>query len=298
MSTVVSLCVNHHGTRVEAICNEHTELTWVRVVQHRACEGRYVRVTSCDRTSVRTETQAACSKWDTETENRPQRSVRIGRVCSHSPFATLGLATRHSSYALWRCLKLVLHAIRNASRVHSISPIAHPLYVCAADPGPREPLGMPVRKPFFALRAMVLSVRMRPVPVVFLLFAFSLQLSVQALSVLAPGVTGSVLGGRGYGRRMGGGPTLPNAGARVSAVRAGVLLYVEGSLAWREYQYPSNIHHVSISAYRNVCTERASCCAVFRNFPYPLLCEGCQYPEQCSGSLIHNVLMLAVLGDA
>ena len=144
---------------------------------------------------------------------------------------------------MWRCLELVLHAIRNAIRVHSISPLAHPLYVCAAEPGPREPLGMPVRNPFFALRAMVLSVRMRPVPVVFLLFAFSLQLSVRVLSVLAPGTTGSELGDRRYGRRMGGGPTLPDAGARVSAVRAGVLLYVEGSLAWREYQYPSNNHH-------------------------------------------------------
>jgi len=89
------------------------------------------------------------------------------------------------------------HAIRNASRVSSIPPPTHPLYVCAADPGPREPLGMPVRNPFFALRAMVLSVRMRPVPVVFLLFAFSLQLSVRFLSVLGRRGTFSAAGDRG-----------------------------------------------------------------------------------------------------
>jgi len=71
MSTVVSLCVNHHETRVEAIGKEHTELTWVRVVQHRACEGRKVRVTDCDRMLVRIETQAACLKWDTETVASP-----------------------------------------------------------------------------------------------------------------------------------------------------------------------------------------------------------------------------------
>lgn len=43
--------------------------------------------------------------------------------------------------------------------------------------GPLAPFGVPIWKPFFALRAIVLSFRIRPVPVVFLRFAFSLQLS-------------------------------------------------------------------------------------------------------------------------
>ena len=45
--------------------------------------------------------------------------------------------------------------------------------------GPRESLGAPVRKPFLNLRETPLRVRMRPVPVVFLRLAFSLQLSVE-----------------------------------------------------------------------------------------------------------------------
>lgn len=51
--------------------------------------------------------------------------------------------------------------------------------------GPLAPLGAPVRKPFLALRAIVLRVLMRPLPVVFLRFAFSLQLSA---SYVSPGL--------------------------------------------------------------------------------------------------------------
>lgn len=43
--------------------------------------------------------------------------------------------------------------------------------------GPRAPLGVPCRKPFLNLRGTSLRDRMRPVPVVFLRFAFSPQLS-------------------------------------------------------------------------------------------------------------------------
>ena len=45
--------------------------------------------------------------------------------------------------------------------------------------GPRAPLGVPTRKPFENFRDTVLRVLMRPVPVVFLRLAFSLQLSKQ-----------------------------------------------------------------------------------------------------------------------
>ena len=48
---------------------------------------------------------------------------------------------------------------------------------------PRAPLGTPVWKPFLNRRAMVPRYRMRPVPVVFLRFAFSDQLTVWFFSV-------------------------------------------------------------------------------------------------------------------
>ena len=57
----------------------------------------------------------------------------------------------------------------------------HPKQTIYADEellGPRAPLGVPDWKPFLNFRATCLSVRMRPVPVVFLLLAFSPQLSV------------------------------------------------------------------------------------------------------------------------
>lgn len=44
--------------------------------------------------------------------------------------------------------------------------------------GPFAPLGVPVWNPFLNLRGMSFSVRMRPVPVVFLRLAFRPQLSV------------------------------------------------------------------------------------------------------------------------
>ena len=44
--------------------------------------------------------------------------------------------------------------------------------------GPRAPLGVPLRKPLLNLRDTSFNERMRPVPVVFLLLAFSPQLSV------------------------------------------------------------------------------------------------------------------------
>lgn len=50
---------------------------------------------------------------------------------------------------------------------------------------PRAALGEPVWNPFLNLRATVLRYRMRPVPTVFLRFAFSDQLSV-TLSALSP----------------------------------------------------------------------------------------------------------------
>jgi len=50
-----------------------------------------------------------------------------------------------------------------------------PTYALAGTP--RAPLGAPVWKPLLNLREMPLRLRMRPVPVVFLRLAFSLQLS-------------------------------------------------------------------------------------------------------------------------
>lgn len=54
---------------------------------------------------------------------------------------------------------------------------------------PREPLGVPVWKSFLNLRVTVLRYRMRPVPVVFLRLAFSLQLSVISCQLYVTVVT-------------------------------------------------------------------------------------------------------------
>lgn len=61
----------------------------------------------------------------------------------------------------------------------SYSPLPH---VYSLD-GPLAPFGLPVWNPFFALRETEDSDRMRPVPVVFLRFAFSPQLSVHLISI-------------------------------------------------------------------------------------------------------------------
>lgn len=49
--------------------------------------------------------------------------------------------------------------------------------------GPFAPFGVPVLKPLLNLRATCLSVLILPVPVVFLLLAFSPQLSVNSMLV-------------------------------------------------------------------------------------------------------------------
>lgn len=56
--------------------------------------------------------------------------------------------------------------------------------------GPRAPLGVPTRKPLLNLRGTSFNERMRPEPVVFLLLAFSPQLTVIAcqMSVLHVGI--------------------------------------------------------------------------------------------------------------
>jgi len=54
-------------------------------------------------------------------------------------------------------------------------------FVYAEVDGPRAPFGAPDWKPLLNLRLMCLRVLMRPVPVVFLLLAFSPQLSVDVL---------------------------------------------------------------------------------------------------------------------
>lgn len=128
--------------------------------------------------------------------------------------------------------------------------------------GPRAPLGVPVRNPLLNLRLTSFNERMRPVPVVFLLLAFSPQLTV-SLHVRI-GVLGmeevcrfEVCGGWGVDmcRRdvdscfvvglqgIGGGVviggevcigserTLSDASAGVAAVGAGVLLDVERARA-------------------------------------------------------------------
>jgi hypothetical protein len=123
--------------------------------------------------------------------------------------------------------------------------------------GPLAPLGVPVRKPLLNLRETSFNERMRPVPVVFLLLAFSPQLSVVlhvrcVFSYVKGGcvvvvrercvdgllnvgwlfvghngcVRGVLIGGRGIGigseER-----TLSDASAGVAAVGASVLLDVE-----------------------------------------------------------------------
>ena len=74
--------------------------------------------------------------------------------------------------------------------------------------GPLEPFGLPSWNPFFALRETDESDRMRPVPVVFLRFAFSPQLSILFVSIFLldslaleshlPYVTSEVGNGRTY----------------------------------------------------------------------------------------------------
>lgn len=60
----------------------------------------------------------------------------------------------------------------------SASAVAHHILLHdEAVTGPRVPLGNPVWKPFLNFLATVLRYRIRPVPVVFLRFAFSDQLS-------------------------------------------------------------------------------------------------------------------------
>jgi hypothetical protein len=67
--------------------------------------------------------------------------------------------------------------------------------------------------------------------------------------------------------------TLSDAGARVSAVGASVLLDVERPATCEpEYQrLCSSCFSFQVCPYRNVCTERASCCGAFRNLMYPSL---------------------------
>jgi len=99
--------------------------------------------------------------------------------------------------------------------------------------GPRAPLGVPFWKPFLKRRGTDLSERMRPVPVVFLLLAFSPQLSV-ALWLVCD--SGSLWSTRCW-RMFVVGRTLPDAGARVSTVCAGVLLDVERAATCKHRQY-------------------------------------------------------------
>jgi hypothetical protein len=106
------------------------------------------------------------------------------------------------------------------------------------------------------------------------------------LGLLAPVVCASVLvsvalalfasrrRGRCEGRWWVGGRTFPDAGARVSAVGAGLLLDVEGAVTWRDAVStpPPRLIPVSVvRAYRSVCTERASCCGACRSSTFPSL---------------------------
>ena len=150
----------------------------------------------------------------------------------------------------------------------------HALLYDEADCGPRAPLGTPVLKPFFCLRATVLSVLMRPVPVVFLRLAFSPQLSVPVLATLCPTSSSGPFRIAQYSVAGGGGRTLPNASARVSAVGASLLLNVERAAACctriRTTIFSCLVVH-SDSAYRSVCTGRGSCCGACRSWTFPSL---------------------------
>ncbi len=74
---------------------------------------------------------------------------------------------------------------------------------------------------------------MRPVPVVFLRLAFSLQLSAspESVSFFAFNRTGASVGAGNGGRRR----TLPRLGSRVSARGACVLLDMHRAAAWKLY---------------------------------------------------------------
>lgn len=83
--------------------------------------------------------------------------------------------------------------------------------------GPAEPLGTPVWKPFLNRLETVLRYRIRPVPVTFLRFAFSDQLSAPYPSAVSLKLSST------DGRK----PTLADLSSRVAARSASLLLVVE-----------------------------------------------------------------------
>lgn len=77
-------------------------------------------------------------------------------------------------------------------------------------------------------------------------------------------------------RRAGGGwvrRTLPDTGARVTAVGASVLLDVKRAttLGIRQHSCSFILQFFSVRAYRSVCTGRASCCGACQSWTFPSL---------------------------
>lgn len=162
--------------------------------------------------------------------------------------------------------------------------------------GPFEPAGTPVRKPFLNLRETVFRYRMRPVPTVFLLFAFSPQLS--AITILAVRPTPSpnrkcparleiffffysflftyIFGfwqrdirrtrrcASGYGEN----DDLEHQGrsARPGSPTDGISgAYADCSMTHSE------MNRITMGTDHTVCTAYASCCDAFRSLKFPWL---------------------------
>lgn len=185
--------------------------------------------------------------------------------------------------------------------------------------GPRAPFGAPFWKPFLNLRGTSLSDRMRPEPVVFLRLAFSPQLSVRELLVIVrahvESRSRSLSSWLAVGSR-----TLSNAGAWVSAVGTGVLLDVHGAAACMSHSHqhfspsrasfstasflsnilltpmPPPLIVISICegpTYRNVCTERATCCGAWCAVSMASGSCNCRPPTHFPKELV-PLVMLAV----
>ena len=143
---------------------------------------------------------------------------------------------------------------------------------------PRAPFGTPVLKPFLNLRATSFIDRMRPEPVVFLLLAFSPQLSANTELVSFPEglclefMRECILAFPHRAYYIVG--SLPQDSHRKSryAFEYGASGALSATLVFMasDASHPIRIRldKESIS-YRNVCRECVTCCGACQNFQYP-----------------------------
>lgn len=126
---------------------------------------------------------------------------------------------KYSVYFVFTQPLLVLLAAAEKGKEKKTRDFFIPIYstVSVLVEGPRAPLGTPVWKPLLNRLLTVLRYLMRPVPVVFLLMAFSDQWSIHSQSA----------GGGAAVRHLEGRRTLPGLRSGVSTARASVLLDVE-----------------------------------------------------------------------